>query len=163
MAERESRGIRAKTAGRFPDSTWRAGTPSLYHEKCAPQTERVKSAPPKTYAQREYAKCDIVRNDEIWKNRCRNEGKMARKWYDWSSMIHFKIFKFFLRGQTYSCTFFRRMRKDIPCYFASQSKLPRFKPSSFIFPGWSADFLNYLMASCRFTLLSLEYLNINSL
>ncbi|CAH3155659.1 unnamed protein product [Porites lobata] len=80
MAERESRGIRAKTAGRFPDSTWRAGTPSLYHEKCAPQTERVKSAPPKTYAQREYAKCDIVRNDEIWKNRCRNEGKMARKW-----------------------------------------------------------------------------------
>lgn len=80
MEERESRGIRAKTAGRFPDSTWRAGTPSLYHEKCAPQTERVKSAPPKTYAQREYAKCDIVRNDEIWKNRCRNEGKMARKW-----------------------------------------------------------------------------------
>ena len=40
------------------------------------------------------------------------------------------------------------MRKDIPCYFASQSKLPSFKTSSFIFPGWS-DFLNYLMASCR--------------
>lgn len=96
MAERESRGIRAKSAGRFPDSTWRAATPSLYHEKCAPQTERVKSAPPKTYAQREYAKCDIVRNDEIWKNRCRNEGKMARKWYDSSNMIHFKIFKFFV-------------------------------------------------------------------
>lgn len=80
MTEREARGIRAKSAGRFPDSTWRAGTPSLYHDKCAPQIERVKSAPPKTYAQREYAKCDVVRNDEIWKNRCRNEGKMTRKW-----------------------------------------------------------------------------------
>lgn len=78
--DRDARGIRATSAGRFPDSTWRAGTPSLYHEKCAPQIERVKSAPPRTYAQREYAKCDVVRNDEIWKNRCRNEGKMTRKW-----------------------------------------------------------------------------------
>ena len=80
MAGRNSSGVRATSAGRFPDSTWRAGTPSLYHEKCAPQIERVKSAPPRTYAQREYAKCDVVRNDEIWKNRCRNEGKMTRKW-----------------------------------------------------------------------------------
>ncbi|KAL9961385.1 hypothetical protein ACROYT_G030309 [Oculina patagonica] len=80
MAGKNSSGIRAASAGRFPDSTWRAGTPSLYHDKCAPQIERVKSAPPKTYAQREYAKCDVVRNDEIWKNRCRNEGKMTRKW-----------------------------------------------------------------------------------
>jgi len=80
MANKDSRGIRATSAGRFPDSTWRAGTPSLYHDKCAPQIERVKSAPPRTYTQREYAKCDVVRNDEIWKNRCRNEGKMTRKW-----------------------------------------------------------------------------------
>lgn len=80
MAGRNASGIRAASAGRFPDSTWRAGTPSLYHEKCAPQKERVKSAPPRTYAQREYAKCDVVRNDEIWKNRCKNEGKMTRKW-----------------------------------------------------------------------------------
>ena len=73
-------GSRAASAGRFPDSTWRAGTPSLYHDKCTPQRERVKSAPPRTYSQREYAKCDVVRNDEIWKNRCKNEGKMTRKW-----------------------------------------------------------------------------------
>lgn len=80
MANKDARGIRATSAGRFPDSTWRAGTPSLYHDKCAPQIERVNSAPPRTYTQREYAKCDVVRNDEIWKNRCRNEGKMTRKW-----------------------------------------------------------------------------------
>lgn len=82
MGDRDGRGIRATSAGRFPDTTnWRSGTPSLYHDKCAPQIERVKSAPPRTYAQREYTKCDVVRNDEIWKNRCRNEGKMTRKWY----------------------------------------------------------------------------------
>lgn len=75
-----SSGFRAASAGRFPDKTWRAGTPSIYHEKCAPQKERVRSAPPKNYAQRDYAMCDVVRNDEIWKNRCRNEGKMTKKW-----------------------------------------------------------------------------------
>lgn len=75
-----SSGFRAASAGRFPDSTWRAGTPSLYHEKCTPQKERVRSAPPKTHTQREYARCNFVRTDEIWKNRCRNEGKMTRKW-----------------------------------------------------------------------------------
>ena len=80
MAGRNTSGIRAASAGRFPDSTWRAGTPSLYHDKCTPQKERVKSAPPRTYSQREYTKCDVVRNDEIWKNRCKNEGKMTRKW-----------------------------------------------------------------------------------
>ena len=73
----------------------------------------------------------------------RENGKeMVWLWYISKSL------NFCLGGQTYSCTFFRRMRKDIPCHFASQSKLTRFKPSSFIFPGWS-DFLNYLMASCR--------------
>lgn len=80
MTGRGGRGIRATSAGRFPDTSWRSGTPSLYHEKCAPQIERIKSAPPRAYTQSDFAKCDVVRTDEIWKNRCRNEGKMARKW-----------------------------------------------------------------------------------
>ncbi|KAK2547561.1 hypothetical protein P5673_032430 [Acropora cervicornis] len=73
MTGRGGRGIRATSAGRFPDTSWRSGTPSLYHEKCAPQMERIKSAPPRAYTQSDFAKCDVVRTDEIWKNRCRNE------------------------------------------------------------------------------------------
>ena len=89
------------------------------------------------FAMMRYGKI-AVETKEIWQG----NGMTDRIWYISKSL------NFCLGGQTYSCTFFRRMRKDIPCYFASKSKLPRFKPSSFIFPGWS-DFLNYLMASCR--------------
>ncbi|EDO33226.1 predicted protein [Nematostella vectensis] len=77
--------LRATSAGyRFPEATWRntPTNPSMYHEKCTPKSlkERVKSAPPRTFSEREYARCDVVKEDEIWKNQCRNEGKMTRKW-----------------------------------------------------------------------------------
>lgn len=76
-------GMRSTSAGyRFPETQFRSSPTSFYHEKCTPKTvkERVKSAPPRTYSQREYAKCDVVREDEIWKNQCRNEKKMVLKW-----------------------------------------------------------------------------------
>jgi len=72
--------LRATSAGyRFPESNLGS---SFYHEKCTPKTvkERVKSAPPRTYTQREYEKCNVVIEDEIWKNQCRNEKKMVLKW-----------------------------------------------------------------------------------
>lgn len=74
--------LRATSAGyRFPEASWRTSS-SFYHEKCTPKSlkERVKSAPPRTYSQSEYARCDVVREDERWKNQCRNEIKMVRKW-----------------------------------------------------------------------------------
>lgn len=77
--------IRATSAGyRFPEarpsSSWRS-SPSLYHEKCTPLKERVKSAPLRSHAHRDYAKCDVVKQDEIWKKQCSNETKMTHKWW----------------------------------------------------------------------------------
>lgn len=57
-----------------------AQTPSLYHSKCIPKKERAKSAPPRTFADREYVECDRVTQDEIWKSVCRNERYLVRKW-----------------------------------------------------------------------------------
>ncbi|KAK3745715.1 hypothetical protein QZH41_020275 [Actinostola sp. cb2023] len=96
--------LRSTSAGRFPESEWRSSPTSFYHDKCTPKyiKERVKSAPPRTYSQREYAKCDVVREDEIWKNECKNERKMIRKWEEnWGFLADYdqKIRNFKIQSQ----------------------------------------------------------------
>jgi hypothetical protein len=98
-------GMRTTSAGyRFPETQWGSSPTSFYHVKCTPKIvkERVKSAPPRTYSQREYAKCDVVREDEIWKNQCKNEKKMVLKWWVLRSYLRMNIR---LHGSMFICLF----------------------------------------------------------
>ncbi|XP_066929717.1 uncharacterized protein C2orf50-like [Clytia hemisphaerica] len=57
-------------------------TSSQYHLQCVPKEhkERVKSAPPRTRTIRDYQKCNIVKEEMRWEERCRKETTLQKNW-----------------------------------------------------------------------------------
>ncbi|CAH1776078.1 unnamed protein product [Owenia fusiformis] len=70
----------------------KTGGSSAYHESCIPAAKKNVSVPPprQNYTEADYTKCDIVTQDEVWKQSVNKEKKGVKEWEEnWGFMTEF--------------------------------------------------------------------------